>query len=130
MSKVINKQLENEKKQIEEIFDAQDIQLEDTLNTSVRSYFFYHIEEKNFSRDHYFIMKPKIIKNGWRYIGKFNEAELFCNRNNTLLEIIFPPKVNDLKKGRIATQVKGDWGVTLVSRVGGYEECKVNSLKN
>lgn len=126
MPELLNDKISEERTQIEKIFKAYNIKLDDLMSTSVRTYTFYSIDEKNMTSTDYLLQKEIILRSGWRYIGNENFSELFCNKENTLLEVSFPPTGSHLKNGHITAQVQGEWGVTLLRRIGGYDVCKMH----
>lgn len=130
MSEVRQDRINENQKQIEDLFSEFNIRYSSELHSSVRSLFLYYIDENNMTVNQYELKKRYMLNSGWRYIGKKNHADIFCDIDNVLLEVNFPSKDSVLKDGKISVQKKNEWAIAIFKRLGGVEDCKENKIFN
>ena len=88
---------------------------------------FFYIAEQDFYEKDYSLIKPKLIKNDWKFIREVNGKDIYCSQDSKKTIVIAKPltDLEDSSDGALVVRTKRQWNIGFYYGTGIAQDCKL-----
>lgn len=87
----------------------------------------FYIAEQDFNEKDYSLIKPKLIKNDWKFIREVNGKDIYCSKDGEKTIVIAKPltELEDSSSGALVVRTKNQWNIGFYYGLGVSKYCKL-----